>query len=619
MPRKRAILCEYLDTQKKSKAKEDNEIAFLPQFFQAWEFAAETNFDMLLSQVTASLALQLKVFASSEVFLEYGTLLCKAVLQSSVARRIHRGLSAPPSKENIISPILRLLTEITRFNEGAHAKAVWAKRDFTLEPKTLGRNIALWRDAKGDDEVEKRKPSIRINAVRYLLAHLVYQDELAKTEILGNTNVTRAVFDHLQADPPFLVYEILNVFKDHVFMDKTIMRNVKSRILTGRTLTHIASLYRHESDPNTITEGRKAPDQLAHEFLCLVCTSPAYGVMLPSYGYYPPANEDDDGDMAMEDTADAGMGIDPSDHTDAKRIRNIILGEFVLSLRPYASILQQELVLAIFKACPEIVASYFYQKETFNYDPKLTATWIGYSSFLYQSIELPVPQYLGGKRSYREYPPAAGTVIQSILAQPLTQQVLIKCLNSSSDLVNLFSIRVLIVAFHKLRSVLQEYNAASLVRNSKAWEQGATRLVAEFCQRCPPMKTVITAFRRPNFQKDMMRESITRLLRLYFEVTPQVALQEKFDVSVPLCNALIQAGKASEAPEDKAFRVMELEHWIQIARSTPSIRWWQKNSKSLSPINLRVADMNRNITPFTVRHAFESRCNVNRRRPVQGH
>jgi nucleolar pre-ribosomal-associated protein 1 len=532
--------------------------------------------------VTANLALLLKVFSASADFLPYGALLCKAVLSYSIAKRFNRSLSAPAHKESVISPILRLLTEIVRYDEGAHAKAVYAKRDFTLDAKILGRNIALWRDAKGDLDLEKRKPSIRVNAVRYLLAHLTYQDELAKIEILSNTNVVRAVFDHLHADPPFLIFEILEVMKNHVFQDKAIPRHVKSRILTGKTLSSIASLYRYELAEGVLPEGQKAPDELTHDFLRLVCTSPAYGVMLPSHGFYPPVNEEDDLDMAVEETTElvTEIGLDPLETLDGKgRIRNIILSEFIRNLRPYASTLQQELVCAIFAASPELIANYFHYKESFSYDPKLTSTWIGYSSFLYRTIELAVPSYLGGRRTYREYPPATSVVIQSILPQPLTQQVLVKCVNNNSDVVNFFAVRVLTVAFQKLRLVLEEYNSAATARSPRLWEQGAQRLVAEFCQRCPPMKSIILAFRRPAFQRDMMREAITRLLRLYYEVTPQVALEEKFDVSVPLCNALAQAEKQTEAPEDKAFRVMELEHWIQIARHSPSMRWWQKNSK----------------------------------------
>ena len=618
LPRKRAILREYLDSQRPSKpnGQEDHESPFLLNHIQAWEFAIVSNHDALLTQVTAGLALLVKVFSSHADFLEYGALLCKTILHSTVARRLGRSLSAAPSQANIISPVLRLLTELTRFNEGAHARAIYAKRDFTLEPKTLGRNIGLWSDSKDKAAVDlHRQPSVRVNAVRYFLTHLRYLDEVAKIELLSNRNIVRAIFDHLHADPPFLIFEILNVLKIHVFQDKTIPRQVKSRILTGRILSHIASLYRYEVAEGSLSEGQKAPDAVAHEFLRMVCTSPEYGVMLPTNGFYPIAS-DDDGDAGMEDAAELALdfGIDASETLEGKeRARNVILGEFTKSLKPYASILQQELVVAIFEACPELIAEYFISKETFNYEPKLTSTWVGFSSFLYQTIELPVPKYFGARRGYREYPPAVSSLIQSILPQPLTQQVLTRCLNHSSDLVNLFVVRVLIVAFHKLRAVLRECNTASQSRPSKSWEQASKRLVTEFCQRCPQVKTVILAFRRPAFQKDMMRESITRLLRLYYEVAPQVALQEKFDISVPLCNALTLAEKATESSEDKAFRIMELEHWIQIAINSPLVRWWQKTSRSPSVLHLKTTDLFRIATTLPLHHAPKAHSAVTRR------
>jgi nucleolar pre-ribosomal-associated protein 1 len=201
-----------------------------------------------------------KVFGSHPGFDEYGALLCKSVLQISIAKRFNRSLSAPANNEKIISPVLRLLTEVVRFDEGAHAKAVYAKRDFTLDPKILGRNIGLWRDStEGDDQ--RRKPSIRVNAIRYLLANLTYQDELAKIDILSHLNIVRAVFDHLSSDPPFLVAEILDVMMNHVFQDKTIPRYVKSKILTGKTLSHVAGLYKYEGS-DSVPEGQKVSKPL---------------------------------------------------------------------------------------------------------------------------------------------------------------------------------------------------------------------------------------------------------------------------------------------------------------------------------------------------------------------
>lgn len=576
VPRKRAILREYLDTQK-GRGKDDKDKLFLQNLIQAWDFAAETNFEAVLAQVTAVLALLFKVLASHGDLLDYGNLLAKAILQPSVARRLVRSTSAAPNKDNVISPALRLLTELTRFNEGAFARAVYGKRDFTLEPKILGRNIGLRKEQSVADQ--QKKPSVRTTAVRYFLTHLRYQDERAKSELLSNTNVVRAVFDHLSTDPPFLIFDIFDVLKSHVFQDKAIARSTKSRILNGKTLSRIASLYSYEVAEGSLQEGQQTPDQLAHDFLRMVCTDPAYGVMLPTSGFYPSTFDDEDGDV--DDAADFGidLGVDSLD-TPGKtsKIRNVILSEFVLSQRPYANTLHQELAVEIFKACPELVVDYFTKRRDFSYDPKLTSTWIGYSAFLFQTIQIPVPQYFGAKRGYRDHPPPVSVMLQSILPQPLNQQVLSKCLNHSSDLIQMFAIRVLIVALQKLQNMVQVLNDANAVKPSKLWVQASKRLIAECSRRCPQIRTIFLALKKPGL-RDMKRESITRLLRLYYEVTPQAALQEKFDVSLPLCNALAEVEKPTAAPEDKVFRVMELEHWIQMARHSPAMRWWQKQSK----------------------------------------
>jgi nucleolar pre-ribosomal-associated protein 1 len=576
VPRRRTILREYLETQK-GKSQDDKHDTLLPTLIQAWDWAAESNFDAILAQVTAVLALLFKVLSSQAELTAYGTTLARTILQPSVARRLVRSTSAASNKENVISPALRLLTELTRFNEGAHARAVYSKKDFTLEPRILGRNIALWKEHKGMSVADMhKKPSVRTTAIRYLLTHLRLQDERAKVEILSNTNVTRAVFDHLSTDPPFLVFEIFDVFTNHVFRDKTVPRQTKSRILNGKTLSRIAGLYNYDLEEGSLSEGHKAPEALAHEFLCMVCTDPAYGVMLPNNGFYPSTHDDEEGDV--DEAADNGndLGLDSAETFDRLgRVRNVILSEFIQNQRPYANTSHQKLVIEIFKASPELVADYFIQRRDFNYDPNLTSTWIGYSAFLFQTIQMPVPKYLGVKKSYRNQPPPVAAMIQSVLPQPLNQQVLTKCLNHSSDLVQTFAIRVLIAALQKLRSMTQELQEANIFRPSKQWDQASQRLVSEFSRRCPAIRTVFLALKKPGLQTTK-RESITRLLRLYYEVTPQAALQEKFDVSLPLCNALVEVEKPTGSPEDTAFRVMELEHWIQMARHSPAMRWWQK-------------------------------------------
>ena len=562
----------------KLKDSADSDVVFLPDLIQTWAYATETNFEQLLSAITAVLALLLKFLSRELEFREYGISLCKTILQQSQVKLFSRSLSVHSNKEFIISPSLRLLTEVVSFDGGLLARQVYSKRDYTFDSRTLARNLGLWKASSERNAEESRKPSVRSNAVRYLLAHLKYQDEGGKSDILRQGNVLRALFEHINTDPPALVVEVLDIVKNHVMLDKSITRKSKSYVLAERNLKSIARLYKYQSTDEPPSAQQKLPDAVAHEFLLLVCTSPEMGIMLPSSGWYPPGTEKDDHDESGDQEHDmiSDIGLDSMGKYEKKvPIRNLILAEFAQSLRPYANVLEQELLLAIFKSSPELVADYFFRKSTFAFDPKLTATWIGYSSFLFSTIQLHVPQYLGRKTEYSSHPPPIPIVVESILPQALSQKVLTRCLNQNSELVAFFAIRILTVAFQKLRDVLERFKQAS-VGGSSLWEYASQRLITEFCHRCPQMGAATSAFRNTSANNIMQREAVTRLLALYYEVVPQLALNEKFDISIPLSTALARAERSDEQHSEREIQILEIEHLVQIARFSPNMRWWQK-------------------------------------------
>ena len=84
-------------------------------------------------------------------------------------------------------------------------------------------------------------------------------------------------------------------------------------------------------------------------------------------------------------------------------------------------------------------------------EPKLSNTWIGYASFLFEVVQLPIPEYLGNENEFALLPPQTNVMIESILPRPLTQKVLTRCLNQSSELITFFAIRLLVLAFEKMR------------------------------------------------------------------------------------------------------------------------------------------------------------------------
>ncbi|CAG8974405.1 hypothetical protein HYALB_00010045 [Hymenoscyphus albidus] len=571
--RRIAILREYLDSFKPNE--EEKTAAHVPDIMQTWSFAAQSNTETLLSAVPAVLALLLRTMSSILEFSDHGMRLCRTILQKSQLDLVVRGLTATKGKEFVISPVLRLLREITTFDGGAMARQVFRMRDFTL--KGLGRNLNLRYTGDGQEDI--RKPSVRTNSLRFILSLLRFLPTDSRKELLYQRDIVSALSKDIKDDQPIMVREILETLKVHVLQDEAIPRDGKTKVANTTSLSRIAMLYGYdqpEQDPET--KG-KPVDTVAHEFLLLACTSNDSGILNRQTAFYPRGVDPDDLHDVDADQAFLDLGLDSIEwmgqFTEQVPVRNTILSEFIQNLRPWSSTKQRELILAIFAAAPELVAEYFFNKKTFAFDPKLTATWIGYSTFLFSCLQLPVPNYFGHQGGYAQLPPPPSIVLECVLPQPLSQKVLRGCLRHPQSLIKFFAIRMLCIAFRKFKQIMAMYQEAAN-GTSSLWKKASGQLTEEFCKRCPSIKDVIHAFRNMTPEDMLQREAVTKLLVLYYEVVPSVALDAKFDVSGALAQALRDTDDPSLKPEDRGLRVMELENLFQFAHFSPGMRWFTK-------------------------------------------
>lgn len=563
--KKKAILFEYI--QSTVPTEEDRSSNPLPDVIQTWSFAAQSNHDGLLSAVPAVLALLLKTISGLIDFRIYGVHICQALLRKEQIGLFDRGLTANKSKEHLISPCLRLLTEIVTFDGGSSARTLYVQRDVTFKRLDifLGMRSPSAKEAKGD----RPRPSVRNNAVRYLLANLRMQDRTTKAEILSQSRLVRALFHELTEDTSEIIREILESVKKSVILDVSIARRSKSRLLTDWSLTQIARLYDYDDDTPGKERQLSIPD-LAHEFLIFVCTRLDHGVMVEQYGWYPPGFERDKQKVEEDATPLAPNRSDTPDRQLEKvHVRNMTLSLFLQGLRPYASIYHKQLILAIFSAAPELIADYFIKKKTFSFDPKLSATWIGYSSFLFSVVQIPSLEISG------TLPPPVRIVMESILPQPMRQKTLTRCMNQNIELITFFAARLLIVAFRKLRSIRQAWGN----RNNVMWTRSCRLLVIVFEERCPELRHVINALRNVPKHNAMLREALLRLIVMYYQVTPQLALNEKFDISGLLTDKLIDTGTEKKLEDGRGIHELELGHLLEIARRSRDMAWWHRSGK----------------------------------------
>lgn len=569
--KQQSILKEFLDSQRPHY---DGAI-FLSDLMQAWGFALQTNNDSLLSAVSAILALLLKTVSSLVEFRSIGKIFVDTLLHDAHLKIIARSLNAPKHKEHLISPVVRLLTEAVSFDGGALAPKVFAARASTFEGKSVARNLALGslmaESASGHD-----MPTVRSNTIYYLLALSRFLPASGKIELLKSSIVFKALFDGIRQDSAELTRHTFNTFKESILVDDSIPKKIKGFIFTTHNLSSIASLYRQD---RKVKEKEQHPAEHAHAFLSFACTNPSVGVLRPQSAFYPPSTIKADVESLDNTNAQPiDLGLDAigwyNSFTTNVPVRNGVLSAFIQQLKPYSNDLERLLLLAILEHAPELVADYFF-KSAFAFDPKLTATWIGYSAFLFSLVRQPLPARLGRDDYDAPIPPPISIVIESILPKPCSAKVLTKCLNQQSDLITFFAMRILVLAFEKMQDASRMFLKAN-AGNERLWTEAYRRLRSEFMSRCPKIKDVIATYRKLKGENiHLQRETALRLLALYFTVTPELAAEENFDASVALVSALDSADR--DTSNEAGFNKLELGHLLRIChQSTSATRWWHK-------------------------------------------
>lgn len=574
------ILRGYLESAKRQDG--EFETTYFPDIMETWSYAAHTNNDNIMSAVVVILALVLKFVSQRLELTPHGLGIGRTLLQKRQQELISRNLSMDKSKEFIISPTLRLLREVICLDGGTLAKPVFRARNLTF--KSLARNMGIRYLGEGVEDF--KRPSARTNAIRVFLSALKFLHTEAKVELLSQKEIPLALTRSLKDDPPYLITEILDTLRNHVLKDEKLPAQVKGKLLNSMALSRFASLYHYEHN-STKEDAKTTVEDAVHAFLMTACTSPTAGILRSHSGYYP--RHVDPNDLALPSTEDeVEPGLESITWMNKFRedipVRNVLLADFIKSLKPHSSLKQSELLLAIFEAAPELVAKYFIEKQSFTFDPKLSATWIGYSAFLYKAIQQPIPDFFGNKNGYARVPPPTSILIDNILPLPLSRKIIVKCLAQKSELIPFIVTRLLVIAIQKLQTALRFHKEAMTTQNQSMWSDSARRLIDEFCQRAPGTKEVTACYRGIGASDLLQREAASRLLKLYYEVIPQVALMAKFDVSPHLVQAIKSLDEEQESDEDRKLRLVELENLLAIAGYSPGMRWFAKSQGlSVSP------------------------------------
>ena len=567
------ILRTYCEEQSSS---EQEDVPF-HSLIALWSSAVDTNNESLLSSVPSVLALYLKTISSHLEFRNIGLSLCKNLLLKDRLRLFDRGLTATKTKEHLISPCLRLLTEIVSFDGGQVACSVYSKRDTTFRRLEvfLEQRIPNVHASDGTQQ----KPTLRRIAQRYLLANLKFQSVSARGDIIAQGRAIRACLQNLKNDRPDIIIDILVSLEKDVVRVSSLTKTIKGLLFNSSNLSSLASLYIFREQGTGQSSGRSVRDQV-DTLLRLICTQPESGILQPQNGWYPAGINPEKSlrraaDPNRIDLNAASLII--SGYRDKFPPKNAVLSTFIQALRPETDTLQASLLLDVFRAAPELVADYFARKHNFITEPKDTPAWLGQSAFVFSAIQLPVPKYCGWRDGYAALPPPTSVVIENILPSPLSRANTTRSLNLNHEVITLFAVRALTVAFQKLSKVLDLYRGPT--SNQDSWKQASSDLMSAFSQRCPLAKEVLTTLQRAPKSDEVLRGSIIELLSKYYKVLPHLMLLEKFDVSLALMDTIKRIEIVGEDQNRTSSTFLELENLLKIAQISPDTKWWHKPGK----------------------------------------
>ncbi|KAK2595910.1 hypothetical protein QQS21_006505 [Conoideocrella luteorostrata] len=564
-----AILQGYLESVKPRDTSED--AAHLHDIMEMWSFAIQANDEGVMSAVAIVLALVLHIVSDSLHLVPHGLGICRTLLQETQLKSISRNLASDKSKGFIISPTLRLLREAACLDGGAYTKKIVRARAFTF--MSLSRNLEIGHMSENQEDL--RKASIRAHAVRLLLSCLKFLHSEGRRELLSQRDLLSHLTYMIKNDPPHLILEIMDTLKSHVLMDCKIPREIKFRAFNINISMRFLSLYTY-SHPTASEAEKELVSDRAHEFLTYACTTPDAGLLYPYRGLYPKNADDEFTTLYVQHGRNRETG-DPWEGKlkDGIPVYNFALSEFVSKLRPWSSSKHCELIVAIFAAAPELISDYFYNNQSFTFEPKLSMTWIGYATFLFNTMMIPLPASFGDAPSYAVMPPPTSVLLDVILPRPINRKVLVRCLSVQSHLTSFFATRILVAGLEKFAAALKMLDSQSKYE-TPSWADASRRLVDMFCQRIPDMKEVARCYKSIPPENFLHKTLTSRLLRLYYEVIPRVALAANFDVSPLFADVFKILHKSDETPERKKLGVMELENLVSIASYSPGMRWFAK-------------------------------------------
>ncbi|KAK9367040.1 ribosome 60S biogenesis N-terminal-domain-containing protein [Lipomyces kononenkoae] len=521
------------------------------QLVEAWAKLGQTSATSnSFIDATTQLEKLLHSLSREEAFRIQGLNIIRSILDGHL-KLIYRALYT--QRPSSVIPPLQLLHRFATFQQGAVADDTYFAFDFSLAvlPKLLIPPKHSSQEGTGDG-VKKGKSaqrSIRYYMAELLLAFLKYCSSKARADCITQRQLIEPLLKNVSHDDPEQLVALLHTLYNQA-MDISLPKPAKTSFFSewvlGRIL-HIIKII--ESLPT----GHELSPNVTFNLITDICTRTSCGVRFEDRGWYSP-----------------GM-LDDTEKRKSYKVYNRVLLAFsrMLDLNNKK---QEELLIAIFGACPEIVAAYT-SSTNLRIVPKPTAGFLRWFNQYSKIIALPIPQTLIDSNQVLEFPPAVNIVVENILPSPITRQMLETGLQSSSQIVRHFLLSLQVQAMMKLQKVVTLYD-------NKGWISGKSALLEEIYRRLPELTNVASMKPFGSYNSTLL---ISKWLRLYVTVFADISATAKIDISARMMDIVLhlvpsnQSGENSFDLNNVPALVLEMRNLLFVQGIVPvPAKFWNK-------------------------------------------
>ncbi|KAK9235370.1 ribosome 60S biogenesis N-terminal-domain-containing protein, partial [Lipomyces kononenkoae] len=477
------------------------------QLVAAWAKLGQTSVtSSSFIDATTRLEKLLQSMSGEEVFRIQGLNIIRLILDDHL-KLIYRALYT--QRPSSVIPPLQLLRRFVTLRKGSIADDTYFAFDFSLTvlPKLLipPKHSIQQSLGNGVKKVKSVQKSIRYYMIELLLAFLKNCSSKARADCIGQRQLMEPLLKNMSHDDPEQLVALLHTLYSQA-MDITLPKSAKTSFFTEWVLGRILHIFKIIESLPTDHELRL---KVTYNLITDMCTRTGCGVRFEDRGWYSP-----------------GM-LDDAEKRKSYKVYNRVLLAFSKML-DLTNKNQEDLLIAIFESCPEIVAAYTSSTKV-RIVPKPTAGFLRWFSRYCKIIGLPIPEILIDRNQVLEFPPAVNTVVENILPSPITRPMLETGLQSNSQIVRYFLLSLQVQAMMKLQKVVSLYE-------SKGWISGKSALLEEVYRRMPDITNVACIKAFGSYNCTLL---ISKWLRLYVTLFADISATAKIDLSARMMDIVL--------------------------------------------------------------------------------